>query len=436
MGYNLDTNRTGRRKLDAKAIQAARYCDAWHGVELDGPKKGQILAAAKAALPFLTDPRKRGSVRDFLDVLFKHSFEQDWRPGSRPIVWVSNNELAHQLGLTERSVQRLIRHVYRDLALIGMTDSPNGKRYGRRDTATREILYAYGFDLSPLAVRYDELARIGREGADRRKDAQTAKKRLSATRSRIYAALAALSDAGETGIDADAIALEADDFAARGRKLADPSQIKALAAALEDRLAELFARLEALEPVDESDNMSPKGDTDGAHITTTNPLQSSGEEQRIRRSPDGSQVEPSEARSPDRAKKAGRDVTGGAGGDVSPSPEMMERGFECDFTGKDLLEISPRLQYAVPPHSRSPWLDLSQAARRIAGEMGISRHAVQVAENAMTPPVMAACIAVIDAKSAEIGSPGGYLRAMTARHLEGVLDLQTTIYLLKKRRAH
>ena len=40
-----------------------------------------------------------------------------------------------------------------------MKDSPNGKRYGRRDPAGR-IVEAYGFDLSPIALRDAEFIRL------------------------------------------------------------------------------------------------------------------------------------------------------------------------------------------------------------------------------------------------------------------------------------
>ena len=38
-------------------------------------------------------------------------------------------------------------------------DNPQGRRYGRRDDKGR-IIEAYGFDLSPLAQRYDEFVKI------------------------------------------------------------------------------------------------------------------------------------------------------------------------------------------------------------------------------------------------------------------------------------
>ena len=44
-----------------------------------------------------------------------------------------------------------------------MKDSPNGKRYGKRDRQGR-IVEAYGFDLSPLFTRMAEFQAIAEQG--------------------------------------------------------------------------------------------------------------------------------------------------------------------------------------------------------------------------------------------------------------------------------
>src|SRR6202011_2181609 len=54
-----------------------------------------------------------------------------------------------------------------EAVLVTMKDSPNGKRYGKRDPKGR-IVEAYGFDLSPLAARYAEFVRLAEEGRGER----------------------------------------------------------------------------------------------------------------------------------------------------------------------------------------------------------------------------------------------------------------------------
>ena len=66
------------------------------------------------------------------------------------------------LGVSETQAKRLDRHLI-ELGLVTMKDSPNGKRYGRRDARGR-IVEAYGFDLSPLAARHQEFVQLAEEG--------------------------------------------------------------------------------------------------------------------------------------------------------------------------------------------------------------------------------------------------------------------------------
>jgi replication initiation protein RepC len=55
------------------------------------------------------------------------------------------------------SLSALKRHARRlaEAGIIAFKDSPNGKRWGRRD-ADGVILEAYGFDLSPMSARVEE----------------------------------------------------------------------------------------------------------------------------------------------------------------------------------------------------------------------------------------------------------------------------------------
>lgn len=78
----------------------------------------------------------------------------------RPIVWPSAALQRDELGLSPAQVKAINRALI-DAGLITMKDSPNGKRYGKRDSHKR-IVEAYGFDLSPLAVRRAEMGRLRR----------------------------------------------------------------------------------------------------------------------------------------------------------------------------------------------------------------------------------------------------------------------------------
>ena len=100
-----------------------------HAGRAGGHAPGQVLAAFKAAAPHLgLSPR----VVHAIDWLFTFTQPQDWCEGSRPIVWPSAALQRDTLGLGTTQVKTLNRHLV-ELGLVTMKDSPNGKRYGKRD---------------------------------------------------------------------------------------------------------------------------------------------------------------------------------------------------------------------------------------------------------------------------------------------------------------
>lgn len=52
-------------------------------------------------------------------------------------------------------------------AMIHRKDSPNGKRYARKDRAG-DLEDAFGFSLAPLLARSEELARLAQQAAAER----------------------------------------------------------------------------------------------------------------------------------------------------------------------------------------------------------------------------------------------------------------------------
>ena len=77
--------------------------------------------------------------------------------GEDDLIVFPSNDQAHSLRAHGMPASTLRRHlaVLVDAGLIIRRDSPNGKRYARKDDAG-EIELAFGFDLSPLVVRSEE----------------------------------------------------------------------------------------------------------------------------------------------------------------------------------------------------------------------------------------------------------------------------------------
>jgi replication initiation protein RepC len=91
-----------------------------------------------------------------------------------------------------------------EAGLIIRRDSPNGKRYARKDRAG-EIETAFGFDLSPLHARADELAMLAQQVADDRARFRRVKEELSICRRDVRKLISA---AMEEGADGDWAAIE------------------------------------------------------------------------------------------------------------------------------------------------------------------------------------------------------------------------------------
>ena len=77
----------------------------------------------------------------------------------RPVVYPSNRALSERLnGMPDSTLRRHLAALVRAGVLL-RRDSPNGKRYARRG---EEGTVAFGFDLSPLATRHDEIIEAAR----------------------------------------------------------------------------------------------------------------------------------------------------------------------------------------------------------------------------------------------------------------------------------
>src|SRR3954454_10135635 len=152
---------TGFRRLTPGLLKADRTAEGFAGLPQGVTAPGQLLAAFKAAAPYLgIAPR----LVHALDWLFRFTQPQDWQEGSRPIVWPSARLQQEALGLSPTQVKATNRQLI-ELGLVTMKDSPNGKRYGIRDPKGR-IVEAYGFDLAPLATRHAEFVRLAEAGKE------------------------------------------------------------------------------------------------------------------------------------------------------------------------------------------------------------------------------------------------------------------------------
>jgi replication initiation protein RepC len=378
--------------------------------------RGQILAAFKRAAPSLgIAPR----LRDAIDTLMAYTQPQDWEADSRPIVWPSNSALQEQLGLCRRQVQYLIRALV-DERLIVPVDSPTGRRWGRRHPVSGKIVEAYGFDLSPLAVRYLEFMTAAEQARQDREARARLRRRLTIARKAILQISEAASEADLPGRDWQQWAKDAACIAEDINSDAPLETLLRAVTDLETRRREGESRLKAAFVPEET---APLDAVDCTPITTTN--QPSAENSATGKSDreqkkEGRTALPKSATHPDnRTPKA----------PITTNTEKMETN---PITPQFVLRVSPSLKPFII-NSKPGWSDIVRAADWIRTDLGISRYAWIEACATMGRTTAAAAVAVIAAKSEEIDSAGGYLRGMTRRAREGTLHLSRSFYGLAER---
>ncbi len=187
------TGRTGARPITALMRQITRDLAARVDSAGDVERNSlyAIIDGAKKAIGLGTP------ALETLKHLIGFTRPDDWKGDRMPCAWPSNYTLAELAGVTEGAIKARLRQL-RSLGLIAARDSAHGRRTGRR-REDGTIGTAYGLDLSPLRIRYEELRALA--------DAQTAQSRLfkegrqeiSRMRRIVAQALAQAADMGLTG---------------------------------------------------------------------------------------------------------------------------------------------------------------------------------------------------------------------------------------------
>ena len=416
MGVVYPRFAAGLRRLRPETVNAIATAERFGGLP-PNLSRGRILAAFKRAAPCLgIAPR----LRDAIDTLMAYSQPQDWAADSRPIVWPSNSALQEQLGLCRRQVQYLIRALV-DERLVVPVDSPTGRRWGRRHPVSGKIVEAYGFDLSPLAVRYTEFVAAAEHAREDREERARLQRRLTIARK-------AIRQISEAAFEADLAGRDwqqwAEDAARVAEDVSNDTPLRALLQAVTNLEAYRREGESVLKATFVSEDSAPSDAVDCTPITTTNqPLaENSATCKTVRKQRHGNAhpaIPFDDATSPDNKSPEAS---------IAETEELETR----PITPRFVLKVSPPLRpYII---SRKPgWSDIVQAADWVRTDLGISRHAWIEACETMGRTAAAATIAVIAAKSEEISSAGGYLRGMTQRAREGTLHLSRSFYGLAER---
>ena len=310
--------------------------------------------------------------------------------GSNLIVFPSNAQLtARANGIAGSTLRENLAHLV-EAGLIQRFDSPNGKRYARKGT-DGAIETAYGFSLSPLLARSEELALLAQQVAAIQRHVKIVKERITIARRDVRKLVSA---AVEDGVSGDWGKVEAVYIALMGRM-----RTAKTAESLEGILEELeLLREEVINQLKIQD-LSEESVANDADIRQH--IQDSNTESIIELEP-GSEKEQGEKPSP---------IVGLRNEPIKAFPLAI------------VLRACPEIAMYGPGGNVESWRDLMIAAVVVRSMLGVSPSAYEDACQVMGPENAAATIAAILERAGHISSAGGYLRNLTGRARRGEFSL-------------
>lgn len=390
----------------------------------------QLLDTLKRAAPELGIPR---SAIWLLDKLMAYTSPKDWGQGTRPLVWPSNDCLRQSLDLTESGITSAIRHAVR-LGLVVMKDSPTRQRYGKRDKTGHIILAcSFGFDLSPLATRYEEF----RAAAERHE--RIVHERAAACR-RITIHRHKLAQILETADEQGLWSPPWDDLKSRQAALDVPRRFGHLtldeAGHIADRLATIEADARALldtalaeqggkaatvddsVPYEEKNTGAPVPDYGPKNNTTPSFLQKKDVEAQQEGGSGKACALPSTGRLEATVTLPGTRLPF-----RTPLPPPHQIVASCPALSAIVWQPEPT------------WPDLADACAGLCARYGIGKETWQHARAVLTPIGATLAFAVMTAKPAhEIRTTtGAYFAGMIEAHKRGELHLMPSLFKMRQR---
>lgn len=399
---------SGARRLNLSMLTVLDRADRFVGLPRGTAKPLRFLAAFQEAEPYLGLPSHAFKLVAWL---VKQTQSQDWEEGSRPIAWPSARRQAEYLGLSPTRVKSLNRVLF-EAGVFVIRDNEQGKRYGRR-TPDGKIIEAYGFDLSPLAQRYEEFVQVAAA-------ARIERDRMKALRGRITFARRRIRQIGEelTALDRLPAAWprlqgETAGLVTAAKRVERSDDLALIVESLERRKTEAE---QWLRETQEAVNPDPEGSENGPHTTSTN-LKQNPYQDTVIATEGSSSVELPERTVP-----------------VPAQTVPAEKVFK--LTAPQIIDLAPRLGRCVLA-SRPTWRDIVDAAGdHLRPELGVSPSLWGEACRVMGREEAALALAIVSTKQPEqfTSGPGGYFAGMVRRAAKGELHLERTVWALRERK--
>ena len=322
------------------------------------------------------------------------------------VVHPSNNAICERLnGMANSTMRRHLSNLVQT-GMIVRHDSPNGKRYARRYGDEK---VAFGFDLSPLVRRHQEFC----QAAEAVREAQQRHKRLRETVSLMRRDLAALTVFGADlrpdltiwDAFADLATLTARDL----RRKLDMDDLTRL----ETYLARALDQARDIIDGRKTENMSTNAAVSQQHYQNSNT--------------DSYDSEPSFEKAKGAADAPAPDP---AAQDEKVPPDTRLPNVPLGF----VLAVCHEFRSYTQDHIRH-WHELVKVADEIRPMMGISPSAWEDAKRDMGPEEAAVVVLAMLERFADIKSPGGYLRALSAKAALGEFSCGPMLVALSRRDA-
>ncbi|MET4492932.1 plasmid replication protein RepC [Bradyrhizobium sp. LA7.1] len=313
------------------------------------------------------------------------------------IVFPSNHQLTRRAHGMPASTLRRHLAVLVDAGLIVRRDSPNGKRYARKDNAG-EIELAFGFDLSPLVVRSEEFESLAA-------DIEAEARALKLVRERITLCRRDIAKMIATGIE------EAVPTRRGGQGPADWQVVHAAFRVIVDQIPRTATRQE-LEPI--ADELSQLADDVlnllEEHIKSKNPSANESHSER--------HIQNSKPKTPIDLEPV---LPEGRAAGAEPKPQPSRVGEGAYPLGMVLSACPDIVDYAKGGVSN--WRDFLATAAVVRSMLGISPSAWEEAQKVMGEVPAAIVVACILQRGTAINSAGGYLRGLTRKAEVGEFSL-------------
>ncbi|WFU13331.1 plasmid replication protein RepC (plasmid) [Rhizobium sp. CB3090] len=374
-----------RRQQAAVEIKAGKSAEKW--------KIFRDVSAAMAPLGIQSNSLA------VLDALLSFYPDNELRQDAQLIVFPSNTQLSLRAhGMAGSTLRRHLAALV-EAGLIIRKDSANGKRYARRDD-DGDVESAFGFDLSPLLSRAEELAMLAQQVVAERAAFRKMKENLTICRRDVRKLITA---AMEEGAEGDWQAIE-DIYVALIARLPRTPSIADVNGILEEMQMLKEEVLNRLETQEKLENPGANGAQIEQHIQNSKP----------------ESIHELEPCSEDRR------------GAKSSKPTRTEREGLKAFPLGLVLKACPQVSNYAAGGSIGNWRELMSAAVVVRSMLGISPSAYQEACEVMGPENAAVAVAGILERANMINSPGGYLRELTRRSERGQFSLGPMIMALLK----